>query len=99
MHSRIICRRCERNVSERQSLARRSFFIPGARPRYAPDLPVRLEHILIDVAIDPKVKTARGTVTQRLKVISPGVKHLKLDQGGLNIEEVKVSGQVAKHGI
>jgi aminopeptidase N len=76
-----------------------SFLVPGSRAHYAPDLPVRLEHILIDVAVDPKARTLKGTVTQRLRVIAPGQRRLRLDQVALAIEECRVGGKVAQFSV
>ena len=95
MTRKHLCRHC--GVSQSQSLlgARRSFAIPGAQPHYAPDLPFRLEHILLDSTIDPQAKKLEGTATQKLKTVAPGQKWIRLDQIGLKIEEVKVGGKKA----
>src|SRR5690606_4462147 len=54
---------------------------------------------LLDVAVDPKAKTFAGTVTQRLKVVAPNQKRLKLDQIGLDIQDVKLGGEKAKFSV
>lgn len=82
-----------------RSRATNTFFIPGASPHYAPDLPLRLEHILLDVEVDPRSKVLRGTITHRVRVIAPGQRWMKLDQVGLKIEEVQVKGRKARFEV
>lgn len=103
-NQRAYCRRCVETRSRGRagsSLTRstHSFFIPGASPHYAPDLPLRIEHILLDVTVDPRGKTLQGTVTHKVRVIAPGQCWLKLDQVGLKIEETKVKGQPARFEV
>jgi len=108
MMTRSICRRCEQFRAESSEAiyqvkygdefgakagARRPFAIAGASPHYAPDLPFRTEHIALDLEIDPKEKTLRGTAVQKFKVIAAGQKWINLDQEGLAIEEVSVDGK------
>jgi aminopeptidase N len=104
MHNtQLRCRRCiefsengSRQGLARLSSSRRPFAITGARPHYAPDLPFKLEHVLLDVKVDPKAKTLEGVATQRVRAVAPGQEWLKLDQVGLAIEEAKVGGQSAE---
>jgi aminopeptidase N len=78
---------------------RRPFRIPGAKPHYAPDLLARLEHLALDVAVDPKRKTLEGTVTQRLRIVAPGIRRFKLDQVGLEIREARIDGKKAAWSV
>ncbi len=95
---RNFCKRCEWEFKGAAS-GRKPFAVPGAEPHYAPDLPFRSEHITLDVAVDPKAKTLKGSVTHRVRVISPGQKRIKLDQIGLKIHETLLSGKPTKHSI
>jgi aminopeptidase N len=88
--SRIHCHRCERIQG---SLKRRSFFLPGSKPQYAPDIPFRMQHILIDVEIDPLAKTVAGFTTQRVKTVSPQQKKISLDQISITIEGAWIDGK------
>ena len=63
--------------------ARRPFAITGARPHYAPDLPFKLEHLLLDVIVDPQAKTLSGTATHRVRTVAADQAWLTLDQVGL----------------
>jgi aminopeptidase N len=91
------CRRCiESSAALAGAASRRPFAITGARPHYAPDLPFKLEHLVLDLKVDPKAKTLEGVATQRVKTIAADQGWLKLDQIGLAIEEAKVAGQVVK---
>jgi aminopeptidase N len=94
MSEQMLCRQCQRVSS-----GRRAFKIPGAEPRYAPDLPVRLEHILLDVKVDPRTKLFEGVVTQRIRIVAPNQKCLKLDQIGLQILAATISGKPAHFSI
>jgi len=102
MREKQVCRHCL-SSSQRSSAivggGRRPFAIPGSRPHYAPDLPFKLEHILIDVAIDPKAKTVKGKTVQRIRTVAPDQTTITMDQVGLQIESAKISGKSAKHDI
>ncbi len=97
------CRICESShwdesvmVPQKQvSQDDRFYQVPGARPRYAPDRPFKLEKLLLEVHVDPRKKTLEGSATQRFRVISPDQTQLKLDQVGLHIEDVKINGRQA----
>ncbi len=89
MHEKFHCRRCERG-----SAGRRPFKMQGASPHYAPDLPVKLDHLLLEATVDPVGKILKGVVTQRVRVIAPGQRRFKLDQIGLMIEEAKMGDHV-----
>jgi aminopeptidase N len=105
MRETSVCRRC----LELQSFAanrgasglgvRRPFAVLGSEPHYAPDLPFKLEHVLLKVKVDPKGKTLEGTVTHRVRVVAPGQTRLRLDQAGLTIEEAKVDGKKTEFSI
>lgn len=87
MRENLICR--YHSPSQVQHNERRSFIMPGATPHYAPDRLIQLEHILLNLHVNPFKKTLFGTIMQRLKVIVPGQKFLRLDQKDLIITEVK----------
>ena len=95
------CFKCARQSRVRAGKAsdRRSFFVPGATRHYAPDLPLKLEHIRIETTVDPKGKTLSATTTQRVKVIAPNQTSLKLDQVGLAVDEVLLGGKAARYRI
>lgn len=73
--------------------------IHGARPHYAPDIPFRVEHILLDLEVQPVEKTVGGTVTHRVKVVSPHQKSIRLDQIGLTIQEASIAGKKTSFNI
>lgn len=90
LHEKIRCSKCESRA------ARRSFLhFPGAVPHYAPDLSVKLEKLILDVTIDPEKKTAEAVLTQRAKKMAAGLKQLRLDQIGIQVNEVSVEGAKA----
>jgi aminopeptidase N len=84
---KLLCRHCSLSFKG----LRQPFALSGALPHYAPDLPFRVEHILLDVTVDPQAKTLEGTVTQKLKTVAANQTRIKLDQVGLTIHEVKVN--------
>src|SRR4051812_26470243 len=100
MNHREHCERCRTlSVTGFSRLQKRSgrtsFFIPQSRPHYAPDLPFRLEHVLLDLTVDPEAKTLKGTATQKFKAAAGGRTSIKLDQIGLTIRDARVGGQKA----
>jgi aminopeptidase N len=50
-----------------------------------------MEHISLDLDIDPVAKTLKGTAVQKLKTVASGQKWIKFDQIGLSILEVSVN--------
>jgi len=78
---------------------RKPFIIHGAKPHYAPDIPFRVEHILLDLEVQPIEKTVSGTVTHWVKVIFPEQKSIRLDQIGLTIQEASVAGKKTSFSI
>ena len=99
MREKLRCGRCDNTAVIQNSGGRRAFAIPGATPHYAPDRPLKLEHIFLDVVVDPKGKKLQGTATQRFRVISPNQKRLTLDQVGLSIEEVRIGTEVTRYTV
>jgi aminopeptidase N len=102
--SRLSCSKCLQHGTGRSAALsaqseRRSFFVPGATRHYAPDLPLKLEHIRIETVVDLKGKTLSATTTQRVKVIAPGQTWIKLDQVGLAVDEVRLGGQPARYRV
>ena len=96
MHEQAICRFCEAQFGlslSRRGGGRKSFAILGASPHYAPDRPFKIEHILLELTVDPQARTLFGVVTHRIQVIAPRQKFLILDQIGLEIEDVQLGGQ------
>jgi aminopeptidase N len=88
---RNVCRVCEEFGAKAGS--RRSFVMAASKPHYAPDRPFRIEHILLEVEVDPVGKTLRGKAKQKLRSVVAGQTEIALDQIGLQIEEVMLNGQ------
>ncbi len=87
------CRRCESfRSSAIRAASRGTFWVPEAKPRYAPDLPFRLEHLKLEVELDPRVRFVKGRITQRLAVVASGQERIRLDQIGLRVHGAKVDG-------
>ncbi|MGK5081913.1 M1 family aminopeptidase [Bdellovibrionota bacterium FG-1] len=95
MREKTVCRRCVELQSFYSMGGRRPFVVSGAMPHYAPDLPFKLEHLRLEVQVDPVAKTLEGTATQRVRVVAPGHEWLKLDQVGLQVSAVQVAGKKA----
>lgn len=91
MRHQFRCRRCEARS--------RSFVVAGSKPHYAPDLPFRIQHILLDVNVDPVGGRLRGVVTHRVRTVASGQKQIRLDQVGLSILDAKVEGKAARFTV
>jgi aminopeptidase N len=104
VRGKITCRFCEAQSQKilGQRVAggsRRAFAVEGSTPHYAPDRPFRIEHILLDVAVDPEAKTLQGTVTQKIKTVMGNQSVLTLDQIGIEVEEVKIQNDKLSFSI
>ena len=98
MQEGLICRFCESQSSAALS-GRRNFTISGATPHYAPDRPFKLEHVFLDLKVDPRHKALQGTVTQKVTVLGTPIREIHLDQVSLNIKSVSVKGNKAEFRI
>jgi len=102
---KTVCRFCVSQASSystcysTDSGAKRPFAIAGASIHYAPDRPFNLEHVLMNLKVNPKEKTLFGTVIQRMRVVSPGSRLIQLDQVGLNIEKVWISDSPVEFSV
>jgi len=94
MREKFHCRRCEKI-----SRGLKPFAVLGAKPHYAPDLPVKLEKLHLEAVVDPKKKTLKGVVKQTIRVIQPELTRISLDQVDLNIEEVLFGKQRAEFSV
>ena len=65
---------------------------PGAPGVLAPDRDWDLQHLHLDLAIDPDAGSVDGTATLRILPLSPGSETLSLHQQGLDIRSVHVDG-------
>jgi aminopeptidase N len=100
MREKLVCRFCtlsstsifSQHIANREA-KRGPFVIHGAQPRYAPDRPFKLEHIYLELNVDPIEKNLKARATQRVVVVAPGQKWLRLDQIDLQIQEVKINGE------
>jgi aminopeptidase N len=73
----------------------REFAFPGTRPRYAPDRVVDIQHIALQLDVDPAKRQVSGTATLRGMVIAPNTRVVELDAVELTIDKVMVSAKAA----
>ncbi|HEY4245012.1 MAG TPA: M1 family metallopeptidase [Kofleriaceae bacterium] len=73
----------------------REFAFPGTAARWAPDRVVDIQHIALDLEIDPASRTVAGTCSLRASVIAPGTRVVELDAVELAIDAVRVNGTPA----
>ena len=78
---------------------RRPFHTPAARRQYAPHIRTELNHIFLDLEVDPEQKGLSGVMRADLKVRAQEVDQLKFDQGNLEIQSVSVDGKSLKFEI
>src|SRR4051812_26408316 len=96
MREKTRCRHCAQSWERSRSASsggRRPYIVSGSKPHYAPDLPFKLEHLSLELKVDPRAKTLEGVCTQRVRTIAADQGWLTLDQIGLAFEEVKVAGK------
>jgi aminopeptidase N len=73
----------------------REFAFPGTRPRWAPDRVVDIQHLALELVVDPAKRGIAGTATLRVAVIAPDTRSVELDAVELTIERVTVGGAAA----
>ena len=75
----------------------RAFPLAGDRPHYARDLVVDVQHITLEIRIDPARKHIEGTATHRLQAINDGVDAVEFDAAEMSIGGVTVGGKAARY--
>jgi len=71
----------------------RAFFLSGARPHYSPDRPVRVEHIFLDLTLDPAQQQCWGQCQLQLRPLHRHLRHLRLNAVGQQIKGVTLQHQ------
>ncbi|MBI3542600.1 MAG: DUF3458 domain-containing protein, partial [Deltaproteobacteria bacterium] len=71
------------------SLPRASqFYLPEAKPQYAPDRLVDIEHIKLELVVDLAAKSLKGTCTTDFRAVAPAVGKISFDAIDLVVEQV-----------
>jgi aminopeptidase N len=73
----------------------REFAFPGTRARWAPDRVVDIQHLALELAVDPATRSVAGTATLRVAVIASDARTIELDAVELTIERVTIGGAEA----
>jgi aminopeptidase N len=68
--------------------SRRPFALPGAKPRYAPDRPARVDHIALTVSFDFDAKTLFGKCATTFTAVGKTIDAVELDAAQLTIKRV-----------
>ncbi len=76
---------------------RRAFAEPGTEPNYAPDRGYRLEHVALDLAIDPVARTMRGVARVRFGALPGQTGWYTLDLDEVTVDAVTTPDGAA-HG-
>lgn len=79
----LVCR-CSSSLLPRSS----SFYLTEAKPHFAPDRLIDVDHIVLKLTVDLPAKTVRGTCTTEYHVVAPTVTKIVFDAIDLVIEEV-----------
>ena len=74
----------------------RSFQLPGAKPHYLPDRPVRTQHVALDLVLDIPNCQVTGTCSIDLLPVQDGVDRLELDAVAMQIQGVRVGKTAQK---
>jgi len=68
------------------------FVLPGSSVQYAPDRPVDIQHVKLELTVDPEKKILNGNVHVQLVPLDSNVTRLEFDAVDLDIKSVKLSG-------
>ena len=69
-------------------------FVPADTPlRFAPDRPVRVLHILLDVELDFAARAIAGTASLKLAIRATGLQRIELDAIDMQIEAVNLGSK------
>jgi aminopeptidase N len=70
----------------------REFAFPGTRARWAPDRVVDIQHLALELEVDPDNRRVAGTVRLRVAVIAADTHVIELDAVELTIDSVTAAG-------
>src|SRR2546427_5319906 len=73
------------------SVKHNPFILPGSTTHYARDRDYDIQHVRLDLAVDPEKKRLEGTAHLTLKPITENVTRLEFDAVELEVKEVKLS--------
>ena len=73
--------------------APRDFPLPGDKPHYARDRVVDVQHIKLEIDIDPEAKRIEATVHTTFAPINDGAAYVEFDAVEMRIERVRLSGR------
>ena len=74
----------------------REFAFPGTRARWAPDRVVAIQHLALEIDVDPANRRVAGTATLTIKAVAADTRVVELDAVELAIERVAVDGAEAR---
>ena len=74
------------------SAGRRAFALPGSRPQYGPDRPLRVRHIDLQLRPDLDAETIEGVCTTTVQAVDDGVNAIVLDAVDLELQGAWMSG-------
>ena len=74
----------------------REFAFPNTQPKFAPDRVVDIQHILLEIEVDPVGRTVAGIATLRTVALAPTCV-IELDAVELSIESVTANGHTATY--
>ncbi|MCH7699973.1 MAG: HEAT repeat domain-containing protein, partial [Chloroflexi bacterium] len=83
-------------ISNAALAAQTEFALPGDEPHYARDRLVDVQHIKLDIEIDPEAKSIQGTARTTFRPINDGVSHVEFDAVEMEIEDVRIQGRKTK---
>ena len=92
LSSRALCA----HITEAAPGGPRAFPLAGDKPHYARDLVVDVQHIRLEISIDPAKKSISGTATHRMQAINDGVSSVDFDAVEMEISAVTVGGRPAR---
>jgi len=73
------------------SVKHNPFILPGSTTHYARDRDYDIQHVRLDLVVDPEKKRLEGTAHLTLKPITENVTRLEFDAVELEVKEVKLS--------
>ena len=80
------------------SLKHKPFTLPGSTTHYARDREYDVQHIRLDLTVDPEKKKLDGTAHLTLKPIAENVTRLEFDAVELEVKDVKLSDNNRNEG-
>src|SRR5580704_3892598 len=95
LHARCGCASLGSAEASASSAAGRPFALPTSTRNFERDRPFAVEHLALDVTLDPAARGIKAKATLDVRRVDPAATELELDAVGFDVRDLTVDGKRA----